>query len=355
MVTLYVNSRRENSGKSTLIIGMALRMMKDGYKLGFMKPIGRMPIQVDDITTDQDALFIKEVLNLDESLEQICPVVQSYDLIRDIYNDKKIDVSDKVQRVYDELAADKDIIILEGSKNIFEGSFIGMTGLELTQMLNSKVLVIDNYTSDSRIVDFFLSIKNAVGDNLVGAVINRVPQDQAEYVKAKILTFLKKREIDIVGVIPEDKLLSSVSIKMLVDIFNGRVLCCEDRLDELVENFVIGAMGMDSALQYFRKISNKAVITGGDRSDIQIAALETSIKCLILTGGLIPNQIVISKAHEKGIPIISVRNDTFSVVEIFEHKVKKLEIREEQKIQRITSLIDNIFDFDKFYTSIGLK
>lgn len=49
----------------------------------------------------------------------------------------------------------------------------------------------------------------------------------------------------------------------------------------MVEHLMIGAMDVDSALTYFRRKPNKAVITGGDRPDIQLAALETSTKCTI--------------------------------------------------------------------------
>ena len=37
---------------------------------------------------------------------------------------------------------------------------------------------------------------------------------------------------------------------------------------------LVGAMSVESALSYFRRKPNKAVITGGDRADIQLAALE---------------------------------------------------------------------------------
>ncbi len=37
---------------------------------------------------------------------------------------------------------------------------------------------------------------------------------------------------------------------------------------------------------------NMAVITGGDRTDLQLAALETSTTCLILTGSISPDPLI---------------------------------------------------------------
>ena len=90
-------------------------------------------------------------------------------------------------------------------------------------------------------------------------------------------------------------------------------------MDELVEHFMIGAMNVESALSYFRKVSNKAVITGGDRSDIQLAALETPTKCLILTGELYPNASILGRAQEVGVPIVVVRADTANTLEVCEN------------------------------------
>ncbi|MEG3072016.1 MAG: DRTGG domain-containing protein [Candidatus Syntrophopropionicum ammoniitolerans] len=54
---------------------------------------------------------------------------------------------------------------------------------------------------------------------------------------------------------------------------------------------------------------------GGDRADMALATLETSTSALILTGGLYPDVKVISRAAEKGVPIILVHYDTYTTIE----------------------------------------
>jgi BioD-like phosphotransacetylase family protein len=107
-------------------------------------------------------------------------------------------------------------------------------------------------------------------------------------------------------------------------------------------------------LTYFRRKPNKAVITGGDRPDIQLAALETSTKCLILTGNLHPSPIILGRAEEVGVPMILAKQDTLTTVEIIEQFFGKTRFHQEKKIQRFERMLDERFDFDTFYKELKL-
>ena len=74
-------------------------------------------------------------------------------------------------------------------------------------------------------------------------------------------------------------------------------------------------MNADAALTRLRRTKNNAVITGGDRVDIQITALETSAACLILTGCLEPRSLIIKQANELGIPVLLTDMNTMETVE----------------------------------------
>lgn len=102
----------------------------------------------------------------------------------------------------------------------------------------------------------------------------------------------------------------SISVRELAEIVQGEMLNSAEKSEELVENLMVGAMCVDPSPTYFNLRSNKAVVTRGDRADIQLGALETSTKCLILTGGIKPIPSVMQVAEEKGVPIIVVEKDT---------------------------------------------
>ena len=81
----------------------------------------------------------------------------------------------------------------------------------------------------------------------------------------------------------------------------------------MVENFLIGTMQVENFMTHFRKHKNSAVIVGGDRSDVQLVALEGNCPCLVLTGNLYPNDIILTRSEVLSIPIVVVRDDTFTV------------------------------------------
>jgi hypothetical protein len=114
-------------------------------------------------------------------------------------------------------------------------------------------------------------------------------------------------------------------------------------------------MNVESALRHFRIVHNKAVITGGDRADIQLAALETSTRALILTGELYPNDLIVGRAQQAGVPILVVRSDTAGTVERCDRVMGQLSIRSERKLRRAVEVIDKDVDLKGLAEAVGLK
>jgi len=203
-------------------------------------------------------------------------------------------------------------------------------------------------------MDDVLTAQSRLGPSLIGAVLNAVPRQRMPFVQEKVKPALQDRGVPVLAVLPQERLLLSVSVGDLAEFLNGRILCCEDKSDELVEHLMVGAMSVDSALTYFRRKPNKAVITGGDRPDIQLAALETSTKCLILTGNLQPSPIILGRAEEVGVPMILVRQDTLTAVEVIERFFGKTRFHLEKKVQRFQEMLEDRFDFGLLYRILEL-
>ena len=157
------------------------------------------------------------------------------------------------------------------------------------------------------------------------------------------------------GTIPLDPLLQSVSVRELQQILNGQFLFGAEHETDLIEKFFIGAMNADKAIEYFKKFKNKAIIVGGDRPDIILAALETSTSCVVLTGGLYPNDILLAKAEEKKIPMILVKEDTYSTVQKVDKLLGRLRVKEEKKVKLGAKLVERAINFTLLYKKTGLK
>jgi BioD-like phosphotransacetylase family protein len=165
---------------------------------------------------------------------------------------------------------------------------------------------------------------------------------------------LEAREMPVLAVLPEERLLSSVSVRELLEQLGGETLCCQEGLDDLVEYLMVGAMTAESAITYFRQRPNKAVITGGDRTDVMFAALETSTQCLILTGNRHPTPELLARAREVQVPIIVVEPDTLTTVRSAERCFGRTFVRQPRKIAHFGTILQERFDFAQLYGMLGL-
>ena len=338
MRTLFIGSTVGNSGKTMITIGLAPALQESGYKVGFIKPLGKQPTMVGGKVVDADAQFLKEALHLAEPLEQICPVVVTQDLLFKALHGDVGDARARIQKAFEAVSAGKDVVLMGGAGTLADGGFLGIPTLTLIKEFKAPVLLVDPYHNEV-CIDCILMAREMLGDALMGVVLNRVTPQALPEVEQIVVPYLAGKSIEVMGVIPLDRLLDSVTVRQLVEILQGKVVCGEAALDEFVERFSVGAMDTGAALGYFQRLPNKAVITGGNRADIQLAALETSTRCLVLTGDQMPNQIIIARAREAGVPIVVVSHDTLTTVEKLESVLGRIRIREAPKVRRAQEVL----------------
>lgn len=354
MISLYVGSTSGYSGKSLVSMGVGLRLKKDGLRVGYFKPVGILPIKVENILTDKDAWFIYRAFELKDHLSEICPVVLTQELTVRAYLKDIRGLLRKIERSFKQLSQDKDIMIVGGSGSIYSWSVLGVSGLKVIKRLNAKVLLVVKYEGEF-CVDYILQTKKDLGDHFIGVIFNKVTHEFRQSVDDYIVPFLKRRGIDVIGILPHDPLVGSITVEELNEMLGGKVLCCHDRLSNLIERFLIGAMQVDRATEYFKMTKNNAVIVGGDRADIQLSAIESGTECLVLTGELYPSEVIVSRAEQKNIPIIVIRDDTYTVAKKVERLSVRLRLRDKAKVAHGTELVMENVNFPLLYKHLGIN
>ena len=228
--------------------------------------------------------------------------------------------------------------ILEAAGSLHEGMIYGLSLPQLAKSLNAKVLIV-NLWEDCKSLDALLDAKKQLGDHLAGVVLNAVVPKEVGKIKNEIIPSLKEMNIEVFGVMPKSPLLRSVTVGELINRLDAQVICCPEKEELLVETLSIGAMGVNSAMEFFRRRRNMAVVTGADRTDIQLAALEASTQCLILTGLGEPLSQLIHRAEELEVPILKVELDTLAAVEIIEQAFGHVRIHESIKASYAIQLV----------------
>jgi len=248
---------------------------------------------------------------------------------------------------YAKISQDKDVVIIEG---ICEQS---QTCYKIIEALGAKVIIVEGYSEEfpgaeatDRYKDF--------GESLIGVVLNRVPRSRLERVRSEISASFGSADLSTLGVLPEDRALLTVTVGELAEHIQGQILDCAEQSTELVENFMLGAMVIDSGLEYFDRKPNKAAILRAERPDMQLAALETSMRCLVLSGDTTPIDAVSYKAQSKKVPIILTRESVPAIVANIEDTLDKSRFNQEKKLPQIMEILEQHFDFQAAYQGLGL-
>jgi BioD-like phosphotransacetylase family protein len=356
MNALYVTSLHSFSGKTALCLGLGLRFQAEGYKVGYLKPLSTHPWQVQCGTTDEDADFVRKVLRLSESPCDLVSVVLTSQLLREeLSGGISPRLLERVKEDFERVSAGKDIVLLEGGASLREGFSVGLGTPIVAEALDVPVLAVTPFINPMSWVDDCLVADLRLGARLVGLVANKVPQEEMDFVNDLAGPYLEQRGLALMGALPHREDLQAISVGELADVLEGDFLCLPDKRDVLIERLVVGAMSVDQALPRIRRVSGaKAIITGGDRTDMQLVALETSTRCLILTGHLRPQPEVVRRAEESGVPVLLVRGSTMETVGAIEEVFGKTRLGQAAKLDQFESVLTDHFDFKRLCEALGL-
>jgi uncharacterized protein len=316
MAIVYVASTETFVGKSAICAVLLDHYRSAGRSVGYMKPVSVAVTQTEQGALDRDAQLMRELFDLQEPMEQIAPVLATTRVVESVLKGDKPDFAARLREAHTAVSAGKQVVVLEGANTWAEGALMDLSADQVSDLLNAPVLMISRYRSINA-VDIITAVHRYLGDRLLGVILNQVYQSQIDYVNSVVAPFLEQQNIPVVGVIPHDVQTESPTVQDVADHIGAQVIGEGDR-QRLVEALSVGAMSAENALSYFRRKANKAVITGGDRADLQIAALETSTSCLILAGNLRPANTVLDRAAQRNVPILLTSDDTLTTVQRLE-------------------------------------
>ena len=345
--TTLVTATGDSAGKTAIAVALARLAADRGRSAGYMKPKGTRLRSNVGKTLDQDPMLAREVLGLDAEMHQMEPVVYSPTFVEGAIRGTQDPnaLRDRIREEYDAIAADRDRMFVEGGGRWTTGGVVDLTDVDVAELLDARVVLVAEYGSPNDL-DEVLAAADAFGDRLAGVVFNRVSDDAFESLDRDGIPFLESRGIPVFGAVPYETELAGVSVADLADEL-GAELLTDAPTDAFVERFLVGAMGGDEALRHFRRARDAAVITGGDRANVQAAALDASgVACLVLTGGHRPSGAVVGRAADAGKPMLAVNTDTATAIDRVEAVVCGGRTRDARTVDRMAELLADHVDID---------
>ena len=333
MVALYIASSARGAGKTIIGAGLAKRWLGEGKKVGFLKPVIKGSPE-PATGANSDAIFMKQLLALAEPADLICPVFSN-----------ESDLKNKIKEAYTPVAQDKEVVIIEGATELDQAT------RDIAETLDAKVIIVQGYARElPKTIDSYPNL----GKYLLGIILNKVPSNQIGPIQAELTTQLEKTGVNILGILPEDRTLLAPTVGELAEHIQGEILSGAETSTELVENFMLGAMVVDSGLEYFGRKANKAVVVKSERPDMQLAALQTSTKCLVLTGNTAPKPDVLHMAEDKSVPVILAKDDMATVATKMGAALGQTTFSQKRKLPRLTEIMGQHLDFKALYQGLGL-
>ncbi len=353
MSGIYIGSTSGFSGKNMVVMGLGLKLQKDGYSVGYMKPVGAMPTEIDGKPCDEDAYFVQDILGLKDDPADVTPVLVTQDFKVRAFSGECGDLMGDIEAAYKRVSAGHDVTIVAGSGSMYSGKYCDVDAINVVKRLGLKTIIIDRYQEELK-YDYLMAMREALGESLLGVILNDIPPSFMDEVEGMLRPCLERAGVRVLGVIPKDPLMGAIKVSDLAERLGGKVISAHNKADKVVENFLIGTMQVENFMTHFRKNKNSAIIVGGDRSDVQLVALEGNCPCLVLTGNLYPNDIILTRSEVLEVPIVIVREDTYSVAKKMESILSRHKLRDIIKIRQGAQLVSSSIDYEFFKSSLGL-
>ena len=352
MSFLFIGSTGNHAGMSLLTWVMAQRLVEKGLNVGFMKPFGTQPVHIDGGWTDSDASLLKEVLNLQDPFERICPYLVSEDSWRE--KNKEV-IVEELKVLAQELSSEKDVLLIMGTQHIFfDDPICPIPDTSLINALQSETILINRYQQSSTSLYSILSVSSLLKERLKGVLLNRVSPEMLESITNQTIPSLSQRGIPMMTAVPEDPVLSSQTLGDIKETLGGKILCEEESLGKPIGGMTVSSADLDGALLIFRRVYNKIVLLEPSLPDTETGAAPRAVAGILLTGGRTPPTQAVKACEEARVPLILVEDDSFSAQERLEQHPPRLSPKDETKMRYFTEFLDRNGALDTLLQSLGL-
>ncbi len=332
MDKMVIASLRKSAGKTSVIVGLAQAMKNFGY----MKPFGDRLLYRKKRLWDYDSALIANIFGLEEDPENIT-IAFEHSKVRYMYDEEG--TKTKLREMARNTGENKDILIVEGGRDLTYGVSVYLDALSVAHYLGGKLLLVMSGDDDSIVDDvtFVKKYVNVAGVDLAGVILNKV-QDVCEFKEVYLETIREK--INVFGVLPYEQELTYLSVSYLSEFLFAKVLAGEKGLNKVVKHIFVGALSANAALRnpLFRE-ENKLIITGGDRTDMLLAALESDTAGIVLTNSILPPSSIIAKAEERNVPLLLVSSDTYHTAKQIDDLEPLLTRNDTEKIKLLGKLV----------------
>ncbi len=357
---VFIAATRQNDGKTTTSLGLIAALQRHFPRVGYIKPVGQRFVEIEEQKIDEDSVLMDSVYHLNCPLGDMSPIAVEPDFTRKyLMAANNETLVRKIQKAFDRVAWEKDFVLCEGSGHAGVGSVFDLSNAQVAKILGAKVILVSQGGIGKPIDEVALNqaLFEKEGVEIIGVILNKVLESKVEYIADFARRGLKRRGLELLGVLPYEQTLSNPSVDLIREELRAEPLNAASSLHALVGDVVVGAMSAQNAMKFFKP--GVLLITPGDRDDIVLTACtaidaqsKEKMAGIVLTGGLRPPESILKIIRTMPIPVLLAQADSYQVASRVHNLTVKTRPSDSEKISLIRDIVAKNVNLKKILQAI---
>src|SRR5688500_2348019 len=177
MKSIYMAASSQHVGKTTCTLGLVSALMKEGYKLGYCKPVGQKSLEVDSLRVDKDTVLFADLIDFDIDPEIHSPVILGTGATtKYLDSPEEFNLGENIKNAAIRLGKMNDIVIFEGTGHPGVGSVAGVSNAHVAKIVHAPVIMVVEGGIGSTIdmLNMNLALFREEDVPILGVIINKV-------------------------------------------------------------------------------------------------------------------------------------------------------------------------------------
>src|SRR6202034_3391560 len=215
---VFIAATRQNDGKTTSSLGLISALQTYFPRIGYIKPVGQRFVEIEEQKIDEDTVLMDAVYRMDCPLVDMSPIAVEPDFTRKYLQSSNNDaLVKKIQKAFDRVSWEKDFVLCEGSGHAGVGSVFDLSNARVAKILGAKVIMVSQGGIGKPIDEVYLNqaVFEKEGVEIIGVILNKVTPDKIDYITEFARRGLKRKGLDLLGVLPHQPILSRPSVELI--------------------------------------------------------------------------------------------------------------------------------------------
>src|SRR5438105_9651633 len=215
---VFIAATRMNDGKTTTSLGLIAALQPHYPRVGYIKPVGQRFVEIEEQKIDEDTILMDSVYRLNCPLVDMSPIAVEPDFTRKyLQSSNNETLVKKIQKAFDRVAWEKDFVLCEGSGHAGVGAVFDLSNAQVAKILDAKVVIVTQGGIGKPIDEVSLNqaLFEKEGVEIIGVILNKVVGSKVDYVADFARRGLRRKGLELLGVIPHQRILSNPTIDLI--------------------------------------------------------------------------------------------------------------------------------------------